>query len=763
MTWRSCAAQGPTPGLLRGAAWVVAGLALATGGAFAAEGAKSGASEVIFLAQLITLMVVGRLLGEAMNRIGQPSVMGMLLGGILLGPSMLGALWPDLQHALFPKTAEQKAMLDGVSQFGILLLLLLTGMETDLKLVRKVGKAALSISLTGVAVPFLCGFALGQFMPEALLPHPDQRLLTSLFLGTALSISSIKIVAAVVREMGFTRRDLGQIIVASAICEDSIGWVIIAITLSLAQSGSVDLLDVGRAVLGTAAFLIASFTIGRPLVFFLIRWTNDNFESDFPVITTILVIMGLMALTTHFIGVHTVLGAFVAGVLIGESPILTKHIDEQLRGLILAFFMPVFFGIAGLSADLTVLKDPVLLFMALGLIAIATLGKFAGAFIGGEIGGLGRRESFALACGMNARGSTEVIVATIGLSMGALSQNLFTMIVAMAVVTTMAMPPMLRWALARVPLRKAEKERLEREEFEARGFVANLERLLVIADESPNGRFASRIAGLLAGARGLPVTILPPSAPSRSKSKQEPKPRNGKTAERVEEAVKAAAKDTTPASDGEPAAVDVTIRAHDKPTEEAVAKEATKGYDLLVLGVANTRDRNGEFHQDVTPIAAAFQGPLALVAAHGVHLREPERSPLRILVPVNGTDVSRRAAEVAITIARASGSAITVLYVATTGVSNGRNRKRRGFRASRREQAIVKEIVEIANRYDVTTATVMRADVAPDDAILFETKTRAHNLIMMGVGRRPGDKLFFGDTAATVFEKSPTSIVFVAS
>jgi Kef-type K+ transport system membrane component KefB len=471
-----------------------AALVLGADAALAAESGKSGPSEVVFLAQLITLMLVGRLLGEALNRIGQPSVMGMLLGGILLGPSALGVLWPDLQHAIFPKTPEQKAMLDGISQFGILLLLLLTGMETDLKLVRKVGKSALSISVTGVAVPFACGFALGQFMPEALLPHPDQRLLTSLFLGTALSISSIKIVAAVVREMGFTRRDLGQIIVASAICEDSIGWVIIAITLSLAQAGSVDLVDVSRAVLGTLVFLIASFTVGRRLVFFLIRWTNDNFESDFPVITTILVIMGLMALTTHFIGVHTVLGAFVAGVLIGESPILGKHIDEQLRGLILAFFMPVFFGIAGLSADLTVLTDPTLLLMALGLIAIATFGKFAGAFIGGEIGGLSRREAFALACGMNARGSTEVIVATIGLSMGALSQNLFTMIVAMAVITTMAMPPMLRWALARVPMRKAEKERLEREEFEAKGFVANLERLLLTADESPNGKFASRPA-----------------------------------------------------------------------------------------------------------------------------------------------------------------------------------------------------------------------------------------------------------------------------
>src|SRR5205823_11502707 len=228
-------------------------------------------------------------------------------------------------------------------------LLLLTGMETDLKLVRTVGKASLSISVTGVAIPFICGFVLGQFLPEWLLPHPDQRLLTSLFLGTALSISSIKIVAAIVREMGFTRRNLGQIIVASAICEDSIGWIIIAITFGLAEAGSIDVLSVSKSVLGTAAFLIASLTIGRRLVFFAIRWANDHFESDFPVITTILVIMGAMALTTHFIGVHTVLGAFVAGVLTGESPILSKHIDEQLRGLIIAFFMPVFFGIAGLS------------------------------------------------------------------------------------------------------------------------------------------------------------------------------------------------------------------------------------------------------------------------------------------------------------------------------------------------------------------------------------------------------------------------------
>ena len=171
-----------------------------------------------------------------------------------------------------------------------------------------------------------------------------------------------------------------------------------------------------------------------------------------------------MALTTHVIGIHTVLGAFVAGILVGESPILTRHIDEQLRGLVVALFMPIFFSLAGLKADLSVLKDPQLVLLTIGLIAIASVGKFTGAFLGGALGGLTHRESMALACSMNARGSTEVIVASIGLSLGVISQDLFTMIVTMAVLTTLAMPPMLRWAVSRLPLEEEEERvRIERE------------------------------------------------------------------------------------------------------------------------------------------------------------------------------------------------------------------------------------------------------------------------------------------------------------
>jgi Kef-type K+ transport system membrane component KefB/nucleotide-binding universal stress UspA family protein len=736
-------------------------LLLVASNAFAAEPptTTSGASEVVFLAEIVVLLLVGRLLGEAMQRIGQPAVIGQLVAGILLGPSVFGVIWPEAQQAIFPASGAQKSMIDGVSQLGILMLLLLTGMEIDLRLVRRVGAAAASASLAGISLPFLCGFALGEFLPDAMLPKPDQRLITSLFLGTALSISSIKIVAMVVREMNFMRRNVGQVIVASAIIDDSIGWIIIAITFGLAEHGTIDMATLARSVLGTALFLAISLTVGRRVVSGLIRWTNDNFISELPVVTVILLIMGAMALTTHMLGVHTVLGAFVAGILVGESPILTRHIDEQLRGLITALFAPVFFGLAGLGTDLSVLRDPSLVWLMLALIVIASAGKFGGAFIGGMLGGLTFRESLALGCGMNARGQTEVIIATIGLSLGMLSPSLFTLIVAMAVVTTMAMPPTLRWALARLPLGEEEGRRLEREEFEAKGFVSNMERLLIAVDESPNGKFASRLAGLIAASKGMPATVIAAPPADGSSAKQ-----SGNIS--GEHAIQAAAKEAR-VMDAEqegvaPAKVSVITRTADAPAEETVASEARKGYDLLVIGIENVA-RKGEFHEDVNRMAAEFEGPLAIVVGRGAHLERPLRSPLNILVPVTGTEASRRAAEVGIAIAKAVGAPVTALYVSTGRSKRAARSLRNALRSRRQHEAILRDVVEMADRYDVEARTDVKIDVAADDAILRHANANRHTLIVMGVNRRPGDALFFGNVAAAVLEKSRRSILFVSS
>jgi K+:H+ antiporter len=642
------------------------------------------------------------------------------------------------------------------------MLLLLTGMETDLKLVRKVGRAAISVSIFGICVPFACGFALGQYLPASILPDPTHRLIGSLFLGTALSISSVKIVAMVVREMNFMRRDLGQVIVASAIIDDTIGWIIIAIILSLATHGSIDGPSLAKSILGTLLFLAISLTIGRRLVFTLIRWANDTLVSEVPIISVILLLMGGMALATQLIGVHTVLGAFVAGILVGESPILTKHIDQQLRGLILGLFMPVFFGLAGISADLTILRDPSLLALTVGLIFIACVGKFAGAFAGGLFGRLSTRESLALGCGMNARGSTEVIIATIGLSMGVLSQNLYTMIVAMAVITTLAMPPMLRWALVRLPLGDEEKARLEREEFESKGFMASVDRFLLAVDESPNGIFAARIAGFLAGARGAPTTVLQVGENGGNHELD-------KTADKTAaNAVQAAAKQTAAVEQESrsvsPDKVDVTTRARQPESAEAVKTEARKGYGLLVIGVENTATSDGSFGPEATRLATAFDGPIAMVIARGEHSAQPSESGFRILVAITGADVSRRAAEVAVALARANDVPITALYVSGTTVNPPDGiRRRRGTPSHRHEEAILKDVVALAERYDIQARTSLKADEVPEEAILRKTRTGRYNLIVMGVNRRPGDTLFFGNVAAAILQQSEASILFISN
>jgi nucleotide-binding universal stress UspA family protein len=431
-----------------------------------------------------------------------------------------------------------------------------------------------------------------------------------------------------------------------------------------------------------------------------------------------------------------------------------------------------------------------------------------------------------LACGMNARGSTEVIIATVGLSMGALNQNLFTMIVAMAVVTTLAMPPSLRWALARIPMRKEEKQRLEREELEERGFVPNLERLLVAIDDSPNGKFASRVAGMLAGTRGMPTTVLHITDTQKIEAKTaDGEPAKAKTtdsksraatqktstkksadeiqvddetataaaadsdktqakadakaevkkagkaeekkAEQAGETVKQAAeqiqKKQTDAEKSDNR-VDVTTIVHEAPGPDAIAEEAKKGYDLMMIGVATTTNGGSEFHESVESLALGFEGPLAIADTRGELAARPN-GRLSIMVPVNGTESSRRAAEVAIVLARATRAPLTVMYVAVRGrkTKSKPDGKRRSTRTRQQEEAVLKDIVAIADGYDVIVRTAVLPDDAPDDAFLRQVSRRQSNLIVMGMGRRPGEKLFLGESASSLLEDSEVSLLFVAS
>lgn len=758
MTIHAKSAQFPSRKLPVMTAWLLVGCSLP---ACAAEGQSSGPSDALFLVQIIVLVVVGRLFGEAMVRIGQPSIMGQIIGGILLGPSLFGFLLPSAQSAIFPDIDTQKAMTDAVAQLGILFLLLLAGMETDLSLALRLRRAAAGVSLTGIVVPFTLGFGLGELLPASLLPDPDARLVTSLFLGTALSISSVKIVATVVREMDFMRRNVGQLIVASAIIDDTIGWVIIAVTFSLAKEGAVDLATLAKGVIGTILFMAFSFTIGRRLVFEIIRWTNDRFKSDLPVLSAIIAIMGAMAIVTDAIGVHTVLGAFVAGILVGQSPILTRQIEGQLRALTTALFMPVFFGLTGLHTDLSVLTDPSIMVLAVGLIVIASLGKFGGAFAGAKFGGFSNAEAVALGCGMNARGSTEVIVASIGLSVGVLDERLFSVIVAMAVVTTMAMPPTLRWALARLPMREEEKERLELEAFEERSFVSQFERILLATDHSASSDLAARISGHFAALRKMPVTVLDIGEEENAADLQErgttDTPRAQQISERVKETAEMAVETQDKVAElGQDDPIHISVRDRDGKLADVLAESAEKGHDIMFVGIQPTSGESAQYSEKLSAMIDAFSGTTAIVTSRGMIAREDRN--LRILVPISGTERSLRAAEFALVIAKATGAATTAVYfrdpkeaTSPSRVSDTGNGHRAAF----------EQLDRIASFYEVEVEKVAPHASVPEVAILRHARSGRFDLIILGVSRRAGKELSYGTVADTLAGTADRSFVFV--
>jgi nucleotide-binding universal stress UspA family protein len=361
------------------------------------------------------------------------------------------------------------------------------------------------------------------------------------------------------------------------------------------------------------------------------------------------------------------------------------------------------------------------------------------------------------------------------------------------------MPPTLRWALRRLPMSKAEKERLDREEYEETGFVSNLERLLLAADTSTNGLLASRVAGLIAGSRGMPTSVIEingkiPAKPKPGKEaedkkgedkksdtkKAETKNADAKKAETkksaktdddkdlLAEAVRTAAA-AAPArklrtkDDDDPAAKAEVVTVKPEGTViETVAAEVKKGYDLLIIGVEKTTVRKNEFHDTVDSLANEFEGPLAIVSSRGALEAAPVKTKLSILLPVTGTETSRNASEIAYTIARATKAPVQILYVASRKNNTTKNRRRR-VNLRQNEQTIVKSVVSLADKFGVKVKTSAIADISADESIVEIAKEEGHNLIILGVTRRDSDRLFFGNTAAGVLEKAETSLVFVSN
>jgi Kef-type K+ transport system membrane component KefB len=401
----------------------------------------------LFLVEVSVLFLAARVGGELAARLGIPLHVGELVIGMLVGPSLLGWVWPEAFAALFPKEAAQRSLLDVFSWTGIIFLVLLGGLEARLGVLRRSGRAVIGGWLGGFLLPFSAGFALGITFPAGLIPAQIERPVFALFLATAMSISAVPVIARILMDLDLYKTRMGMIILSTAIADDTVGWIVLAIVAGMA-SGGVEGGDVARTVLLTGVFVVVSFTVGKELIRRSMKFSRLNLRVAYAEVSMMLLLVLVFGAITQAIGVHLVLGSFVAAILIGRIRLLRLQSIEAVRHIGMGFFVPFFFSYTGVKVDLTTLGGSAAVFTILALL-VACLGKVIGGGLGARVGGLPRWEALAVGFGLNARGAMELVIAAIGLSIGVLSEPTYAMLVLIAVVTTVMAAPLLKFCVVR--------------------------------------------------------------------------------------------------------------------------------------------------------------------------------------------------------------------------------------------------------------------------------------------------------------------------
>ena len=393
----------------------------------------------ILLAQIITIILVARVFGWIFKKIGQPSVIGEIIAGIVLGPSLLGLYFPEFSVALFP--VESLGNLKFLSQIGLILFMFVIGMELDLKVLKNKANEAVVISHASIVIPFALGIGLAYFVYNRFAPEGVKFLAFSLFMGIALSITAFPVLARIVQERGIHKTKLGAIVITCAAADDITAWCILAVVIAIVKAGTFvsSLYIIMLAVL----YVLAMIYIVKP---FLKRIGDLYGSKDTiikPVVAIFFLVLILSSYATEVIGIHALFGAFMAGAIMPDVPKLRTIFIEKVEDVALILLLPLFFVFTGLKTEIGLLNDPYLWKVTGFIILVAVVGKFLGSALAAKFVGQSWRDSLTIGALMNTRGLMELIVLNIGLELKVLTPEVFTMMVIMALVTTFMTGPAL--------------------------------------------------------------------------------------------------------------------------------------------------------------------------------------------------------------------------------------------------------------------------------------------------------------------------------
>jgi Kef-type K+ transport system membrane component KefB len=415
------------------------------------DGAAHGGELYHVLLSLFAIIVLGRLLGKLCLHFGQPRVIGEMIAGIMLGPSLLGLIWPDAMAFVLPGHAAP--FLGVIAQIGVILYMFLIGLELNASLLRSRAHATVAISHASIVTPFLLGSLLALWLYPRLAGEGAQFTSFAMFMGVAMSITAFPVLARILTDRRMEKTDLGVVAISCAATDDVTAWCLLALVVGIAQA------EVGGAlwtIVLTVVYIAIMLLVVRPLA---VRYLGVHAEKQPPRRMAVWVLVALLAsaATAEWIGIHAIFGAFLLGAIIPHDSDVASDFREKLEDIVKILLLPAFFAYTGMRTQIGLVSGLWNWTIVAIIILVATAGKFGGTYVAARLTGLDRRISAALGILMNTRGLMELIVLNIGLDLGVISPTLFAMMVLMALATTIATTPVLHFLTTARPGAEADE------------------------------------------------------------------------------------------------------------------------------------------------------------------------------------------------------------------------------------------------------------------------------------------------------------------
>ena len=400
------------------------------------------ASFKLLVLQIGTILIVARLVGWLFGKLHQPRVVGEMVAGILLGPSLLGWLAPDISSSLFPP--ESLGYLNSLSQIGLLLFMFLVGLELDLAHLRELGRAAVITSQVSIIAPFVLGALFAVFLYPRLSDPSVTLTGFVLFMGAAMSITAFPVLARILTERDMLRTRVGSVAITCAAVDDVTAWCILAGITVIVRSSSLQL-PLWLTLGGLAAFIMFMLLVARRGLRKLATLYEKRGHLTQDLIAVILLVVLAAGWITETLGVHALFGAFLAGIVMPRHPKLSQELSQRLEAIVVVLLLPLYFALTGLRSSFFLITGAEMWFYCGAIIVLAVVGKLGGSLVSARVNGMSWRESAAVGVLMNTRGLVELVILNIGLDLGILSPALFSIMVLMALVTTLMTTPLLAW------------------------------------------------------------------------------------------------------------------------------------------------------------------------------------------------------------------------------------------------------------------------------------------------------------------------------